>query len=463
MDDFAAFRRSLAHALVGGPWQELALAERAMAALGVSRRDARLLARSVLQRFPGDQRPRSAALAARLGELPTVARVWMKRRDRLKFQPGLPPMAAPISPLASCPLPEVSTPADLAAWLGETLADLEWMADLRGWLHQRSGDKLHHYRYRWLRKRRGGVRLLEIPKPRLKRVQRQLLRGLLDPLPTHPAAHGYCAGRSIRTCAQPHVGRRVVLRLDLADFFPSITRPRVLGLFRIAGYPEPAAALLAGLCTHRARREVLEATPALRNEAQQIERLYGRPHLPQGAPTSPALANLCAFRLDCRLTGLATAAGARYTRYADDLVFSGDEVFARGLRRFEIAAAAIALEEGFAVQHRKTQVMRRGVRQQVVGVVVNATTNVRRNEFDRLKATLHNCARRGPAAENRDGHAEFRAHLAGRIAHVASLDPGRGRKLWTIFARINWIGGGRHRGYPVRSEIPSVLNQRTKR
>jgi hypothetical protein len=168
---------------------------------------------------------------------------------------------------------------------------------------------------------------------------------------------------------RPHVGRAVVLKMDLRDFFATITAARVVWLFVTAGYPESVARLLAGLCTNTVPRAILEraAGPAIEvGRARGIAiwragQLYGRPHLPQGAPTSPALANLAAFRLDARLSGLARAVGADYTRYADDLVFSGGDDFARSIGRIPIHAAAIALEEGFTVQHRKTRVMRGGV------------------------------------------------------------------------------------------------------
>jgi hypothetical protein len=108
------------------------------------------------------------------------------------------------------------------------------------------------------------------------------------------------------------------------------------------------------------------------------------------------------------------------------------------VKRVVVEVGAIALEEGFAVQHRKTRVMRRGVRQQVTGIVINVHSNVARDRYDVLKATLHNCVRHGPDAENRAGHDDFRAHLAGRVAHVAMLNPARGVRLQALLERIEW-------------------------
>jgi RNA-directed DNA polymerase len=124
------------------------------------------------------------------------------------------------------------------------------------------------------------------------------------------------------------------------------------------------------------------------------------------------------------------------TRYADDLAFSGDETFARNVRFFVARAGAIAIEEGFHVNHRKTRVMRRGRRQMLCGVVVNDTANLPRRERDRLRATLFNAARSGLDAQNRDGRPDFRRYLEGRVAWAASLNPEFGRRAQQLLARV---------------------------
>ena len=281
---------------------------------------------------------------------------------------------------AAWPVPALVTPAALAERLKLEPGELDWFADCQSRESRtRAGEeRLRHYRYRWQPKRSGGARLVESPKPRLKAIQRVILRAILDGIPPHDAAHGFRTGRSARTHAAPHVGRPVVLTLDLADFFPSISAARVRALFLTAGYPEAVARPLAGLCTNSVPAGVWSdpACPFLGQDLWRVRRLYRQPHLPQGAPTSPALANLAAFRLDARLTGLAASLGAQYTRYADDLAFSGGAELARAVERVVVEVGAIALEEGFAVQHRKTRVMRSGVRQRVTGVVINAHPNV---------------------------------------------------------------------------------------
>ena len=305
---------------------------------------------------------------------------------------------------------------------------------------ERYAGPLSHYHYRILAKEGGAIRLIEAPKERLKRIQKQILAEIIEKIPVHPAVHGFRRGRSVRTFAAPHVGQQVVLRMDLRDFFPSISTPRVQAMFRTAGYPESVANLLGGLCTTAAPRALWQEKGWSLDPLRMADarHLYAWPHLPQGAPSSPSLANICAFRVDCRLTGLAEGCGAVYTRYADDLAFSGGENFEHGVERFAIHAAAILLEEGFAVHHRKTRIMRQGVRQYLAGVVTNRRLNVPRPDYDRLKAILTNCIRQGPASQNHEAHADFRASLAGRVSFVEMINPDRGARLRRLFDQITW-------------------------
>jgi hypothetical protein len=333
------------------------------------------------------------------------------------------------------PVPALPTPGRLARWLDLSVRQLDWFADVRRWNDEGGAEPLRHYSLHWLRKASGTYRLLEVPKSRLKAIQRQVLAGILAHVPPHEAAHAFRSGRSLLGFAAAHAGRRLVLRLDLRDFFPSVPASRVHALFRRLGYPAAVARLLTGLCTHALAPADWPAGDATDPRTRE---LYALPHLPQGAPTSPALANLCTWKLDTRLSALASSAGAAYTRYADDLAFSGDEALARSAQRFAVQVIRIAAQEGFAVNAGKTCFMGQGVRQQLCGVVVNARPNVRRDEYDRLKAILNNCAVHGPAGQNREGAADFRAHLLGRIGWVAQVNPARGAKLRECFARIRW-------------------------
>ena len=212
-------------------------------------------------------------------------------------------------------LPVIESVGDLADWLSLSTDELEWFADLKGLGNKLQRTALQHYHYSIRPKRSGGVRLIEMPKPRLKELQRRILSGILDRIPVHAAVHGFVKGRSIVSFAAPHAGKAVLLRLDLQDFFPGFPAARVQALFRTLGYPEGVADRLGGICTNAVGRDVWSGRPVeiAAREWQEARTLYARPHLPQGAPTSPALANLTAYRLDCRLAGLARPP-APYTR-----------------------------------------------------------------------------------------------------------------------------------------------------
>jgi retron-type reverse transcriptase len=214
-------------------------------------------------------------------------------------------------------------------------------------------------------KRSGGVRQILAPVEDLKEIQRMILRKLLSRLSAHDAAHGFEAGRSIVTNAKAHVGRRVVLRMDLKDFFTSTTERRVREYFRAIGWSTDCADLLTQLCTYKKS-------------------------LPQGAPTSPRLSNLLNARLDGRLAGAARKHKASYTRYADDLTFSFDDEShgtVNGLIHF---VKEIVKDEGYQLHvHAKLKIQRRHDRQRVTGLVVNQRVQLPRATRRWLRAVEH--------------------------------------------------------------------------
>jgi RNA-directed DNA polymerase len=434
---------ALARAFLGGEQSVEGVVDRASRTLGRPWRWLRPLAQRYLKAYAGRTRPRRREVGQFLLMDPGFARAWSKRSHELPVEQWLtaPQQMQPVAAAATWPVPAIESAAELADWLLIEPGELEWFADLKGLgCSRQANPQLRHYRCRVLAKRSGRVRLIEAPKPRLKEMQRRILSLILDKIPSHSAVHGFVKGRSIKTFAAPHVGQSVVLRMDLRDFFPSISGARIQTLFRTVGYPESVADLLGGICTNAAPRDVWKAPDfdIDRGQLREARALYSQPHLPQGAPTSPALANLCAYRVDCRLAGLAKAAGAEYTRYADDLAFSGGEAFERGVERFSTHAAVILHEEGFTVQHRKTRIMRQSVRQHLAGLVTNQRVNIVRADFDRLKATLTNCVRLGPESQNREANPNFRMHLEGRVGFVATIHPAKGERLRALFGKIEW-------------------------
>jgi hypothetical protein len=338
-------------------------------------------------------------------------------------------------------LPNIPTLADLAQWLELDADRLAWLTSPAQAFRaptDSSAQPASHYRYQLQPKRLGGLRLLEIPKADLKRAQRRILDDLLQHVPVHEAAHGFVPGRSVASHAAAHAGKEVVIGFDLRDFFPAVRASRVHATWRTLGYPEGVARALTALCTHRTDAAVIER---LRDDGgldwMGAKRL-ATPHLPQGSPCSPALANLCAFRLDLRLEGLAWVFGATYTRYADDLVFSGPASLRARFTALRAWVDGIAADEGFELHPRKVRCMPQHRQQRVTGVVVNDKANAPREDFDRLKAVLHRCALDGPASQNRAKVADFRGHLLGHIAWIGQFSPTRKARLMRLFDRIDW-------------------------
>lgn len=432
--------RALAGAFLAGALEPRAAADAGARILGRPWRWLFPLAQRTASQFAGRTPPRQILVAQFILHDRAFLRAC-ERHELAIIDPLVgPPRMTPTGVASTWDLPVIKTTGELADWFALSIQDLSWFADLKSLGSKTNNVRLRHYHYRPLFKRFGKLRLIESPKPRLKALQRQILSDILERIPPHDAAHGFRRGHSIKSFAAPHVGHRVVLRLDLQDFFPSIHAARVQAVFRSIGYPERVADLLAGLCTNATPLEVWDQieTSAAANALRTTRWRYAQRHLPQGAPTSPALANLCAYRLDCRLAGLAKVVGAVYTRYADDLAFSGQRDFERVVDRFALHVAATAGEEGFSVNHHKTRIMRRGVRQRLAGVVVNDRLNVARADYDRLKAMLTNCLRHGVASQNHAGHEDFRAHLLGRISFVEMVNAPRGKKLRELFERIAW-------------------------
>jgi retron-type reverse transcriptase len=225
-----------------------------------------------------------------------------------------------------------------------------------------------------IKKRRGGMRTLNVPNDALKAVQRTILKRLLARLAVHPAAHGFEPGRSIVTNAQGHVGKYQLLKMDIREFFPSTTKARVTAYFRTIGWDDDAASLLTRLCTYRGG-------------------------LPQGAPTSPRLSNLLNVPLDARLQGLANEAGATYTRYADDMTFSfgpakPEGVTGRGRVAMVIQVTKLVLDDyGYKLhQDKKLQLRHDHEQQLVTGLVVNEKLAIPREKRRLLRAVAHHFA-----------------------------------------------------------------------
>jgi RNA-directed DNA polymerase len=437
MGDGRQLATALADAMLAGPWESDPLRDRLGRVIAGRRSWLTALAREVLEAYPRPPSDRPRELAAFV--LGSAALERGRRTAEGLPRPVVRLSAPTVTVRRPFPTPVVDHVGALAERLEMTPAELETLADTRLLARRATSARIANYRYQWLQ-RTTGARLLEAPRPRLAAIQRTVLDDLLAPIPVHPAAHGFVASRSAITGAAVHAGAAVVITLDLEHFFSSITAGRIWGVLRAAGYPEPVAHLLAGLTTHAAPVSALRSMPRGPDSARdfRLRRRLATPHLPQGAPSSPQLANLVAYSLDRRIDAYSHAAGIRYTRYADDLTLSGGPELARRRQSLLNAVETIVFQEGFRLNPAKTRMRQRHQRQVVTGIVVNDHPNLARPEFDRLKAILHDCLLHGPTAANRQHHNHFRAHLLGRISWVAALNPARGARLRATFDAVSW-------------------------
>jgi RNA-directed DNA polymerase len=323
-------------------------------------------------------------------------------------------------------LPPLDNAQQLAEALGLTVAQLRWLA-----YHREAATRVHYRRFT-IPKRNGKARPIWAPLPRLKAAQHWILHNIVEKLLVHGAAHGFLPGRSILTNAAVHTAPRVVVKMDIESFFPTVTLRRVKGVFRKAGYREQVATLLALLCTE-APREIVPL------DGKDYYVALGPRCLPQGAPTSPALTNTLCLRLDQRLTGLAHKLGWRYTRYADDLTFSlsAEHKGPPNLGKLMGVVRRLVEEEGFAINPEKTRVARKGGRQTVTGLVVNgnARPRVPRKMRRQLRAAIHNLKLGKPLKEG-----ETAARLVGYAAYIHMTDPRLGNQYLTALRPVQGSG-----------------------
>jgi retron-type reverse transcriptase len=324
-------------------------------------------------------------------------------------------------------LPLLATPGDLARALGIRVSRLRWLA-----FHADAAHRTH-YVYFEVPKRTGGTRLLSAPHQEMKRAQRWILDEILSKLPVTESAHGFVTGRSTVSNAQAHVARDVVVNCDLKDFFPSITWKRVRGVFRAIGYSSAVATVLALLCTESPRTRV-------EHDGKTYWVAVGERCLPQGAPTSPALSNQIARKLDQRLRGLCKKMGWAYTRYADDLTFSAGEGHREQIGLLLARIRHVVEDEGFRMNPKKCRVQRAARRQEVTGIIVNDKLSLPREEIRTLRAMLHNAKKAGLAGQNRDAVPNFDAYVRGKIAYISMVDRAKGDKLLAAFNALSKSG-----------------------
>lgn len=261
---------------------------------------------------------------------------------------------------------------------------------------------------------RGKLREITAPSLPLKSRQRWIAQHILSQLPVSPHAHGFVKSRSIKTNALLHAHHDYVLCMDIEDFFPSIPLDAVVRVFARAGYSKSASAALAQLCCHR---DVL----------------------PQGAPTSPSLANLIFSPVDEELAALAGPHGAVYSRYADDLTFSSDTA----LDRLEPAVHDVLQRHGYLGNRRKTAYFRPGQPKRIPGLTVqNGSVRIPRKFKRALRQEIHFCRKFGVFTHLQNIHAakcvNYREYLYGKAYYVRMIEPEEGERFLRELDGIAW-------------------------
>lgn len=326
--------------------------------------------------------------------------------------------------LAARDLPELATVEDLAGLMQVTPQHLLWLC------YERAATSVDHYTRFEIPKKSGGKRLIASPKPKLRAAQEWIATHILDRLTPAAPAMAFRPGRSILDNARPHLHAAVVVRLDLKDFFPSLTFPRVRGYLERLGYNPGIATVLALICTDAPRVRV-----SLDGTFQYVA--LGERALPQGACTSPALANLLASPLDRRLSGFCAAVPEAwtYTRYADDLTFSTNAPQA-DVGRLLAAVERLVSAEGFQLNDQKTAVMRSPNRQVVTGLLVGDRLRLSRRDLRRIRALCHQCDQAGLEAVSQAQGRDALEVARGLLAYVGMVMPDHAARLR---ARYSWL------------------------
>jgi retron-type reverse transcriptase len=317
-------------------------------------------------------------------------------------------------------LPLLHSAQDVAQTLEIETKTLAWLT------YHRGADFVDHYHHFTIPKKRGGRREISSPKTKLRVAQNWLLENVLNKIEIHEAAMAFRPGRSINDNAAQHMARSIVIRVDLKDFFPSVGFKRVKRVYENFGYNEGVASIFALLSTEAPR-------VAMNFDGKKYHVAIGDRALPQGACTSPALTNILCKNLDARLTGICEKLGFTYTRYADDLVFSTDNTEGDPVSQILHWARKIIRECGFEINDEKLLVMRKGQRQAVTGLVVNAQDadgpRLSRRDLKKFRAFLHHYERFGREAMTEKIGRDSLSYARGYLSFIHMVKPEHAERL----------------------------------
>ena len=279
----------------------------------------------------------------------------------------------------------------------------------------------YYYTHYFIKKKRGGHRRIVAPHSNIKVIQEWIKTYILDKVPISSCAMGFAKGRSIVDNAKIHEDQEVILNLDLSNFFETIGLRRIYGVFKSLGYVPNVAMELANICTASIPNDLFSSMPA--QEAKRLWNISKRePVLAQGAPTSPGISNIVCRRLDKRLSGLANRYGVNYSRYADDITFSGK---AENMPNVRVIRKIIENEK-FIINWNKVGKYGRGQKQMVTGLLINGGVRIPKKYKKEIYRHLYFCQKYGAVSHfNRiaPGKGYGKDWLLGKIRFVHSVEP----------------------------------------
>jgi len=297
-------------------------------------------------------------------------------------------------------------------------------------------------------KKDGETRAISSPEPVLMDVQRWILHRILGTCTTHVSSFAYQRGRSIVDCAAAHVGARWMVKLDIHDFFQNIRERQVFPIFIALGYPRLLSLELTRICT-RVAGPIPQARRLDRYRGKAPYDVFTTGRLPQGAPTSGMLANLVLKKFDHDLTIYGDEHGLVFTRYSDDIVFSGTGEFSREQAHAAIRRTAQTLTgHGLAIHRAKTRVVTPGARKIVLGLLIDGDRPRLLPEFKRrLEVHLRGVGKFGLPEHATHRHFDsilsMINHVDGCISFASSVDSEYAEKLADRWAHVL-----RASGYP---------------
>lgn len=275
------------------------------------------------------------------------------------------------------------------------------------------GNERNEYHTFYIPKKNGSKRMIEAPSDRLKSFQLWIKENILDKINVSTNARGFRKNYSILDNAKEHVNKDLVINIDLKDFFPSITYNRVYKIFAYVGYTNEVAHLLTQLCTNK----------------ENV--------LPQGSPASPVISNIVALKLDKRLGALANKFNCSYTRYADDITFSG----CVGIKNMLSTVERIIIEENFSINDAKVRLHYKNQRQEVTGLIVNKKIAVSPKIIKEIDNAIYYCLKFGVASHMQKIGCDksfYKEHLYGLAYFIKMINEDMGENYLSKLDDISW-------------------------